>query len=99
MTTLTPRQPRVVLYEGSGAEPFAGAERAELVAALLDRGYSVTLAHEGAAAAADEATFVVVGRFAGQAVIGAQLQLRGSHGPDQRLDCRLRFFTGGQRLW
>ena len=52
MTTLAPRQPRVVLYEGSGAEPFAGAERAELDAALLDRGYSVTLAHEGAAAAA-----------------------------------------------
>ena len=67
MTTLAPRQPRVVLYEGSGAEPFAGAERAELVAAFLDRGYSVTLAHEGAAAAADEATLVVVGRFAGQA--------------------------------
>ncbi len=67
MTTLAARQPRVVLYEGSGAEPFAGPERAELVAALLDRGYSVTLAHEGAAAAADEATFVVVGRFAGKA--------------------------------
>ena len=67
MTPLAASQPRVVLYEGSGAEPFPTAERAELLAALLDRGYSVTLAHEGAAAAADRATFVVVGRFAGSA--------------------------------
>jgi hypothetical protein len=72
MTTLARRQPRVVLYEGSGAEPLPAPERAELVAALLDRGYSVTLAHEGAAGStaggdSDGAAFVVVGRFAGAA--------------------------------
>ncbi len=72
MTTPARRQPRVVLYEGSGAEPLPAAERAELLAALLDRGYSVTLAHEGAARASagadsDAAAFVVVGRFAGRA--------------------------------
>ncbi len=67
MTTLAARQPRVVLYEGAGAEPLPAPERAELVAALLDRGYSVTLAHEGAAPAASGGAFVVVGRFAGRA--------------------------------
>ena len=72
MTTLARRQPRVVLYEGSGAEPLPAPERAELVAALLDRGYSVTLAHEGAAGStagseSDGAAFVVVGRVAGAA--------------------------------
>lgn len=69
MTTLAARQPRVVLYEGAGAEPLPAAERAELLAALLDRGYSVSLARrDGAAAgAADGAAFVVVGRFGGAA--------------------------------
>ena len=38
MTTLAARQPRVVLYEGAGAEPLPAPERAELVAAVLDRG-------------------------------------------------------------
>ncbi len=69
MTTLVARQPRVVLYEGAGAEPLPAAERAELLAALLDRGYSVSLARRGgpAAEAADGAAFVVVGRFGGSA--------------------------------
>ena len=67
MTALRSRQPRVVLYEGAGVEPFPAAERAELLAALLDRGYSVSLPRRGGAApeAHDDATFVVVGRFGG----------------------------------
>jgi len=67
MTATATRPPRVVLYEGAGAEPLSSAERVELVGALLDRGYSVTLAHEGAAPAATGGAFVVVGRFAGRA--------------------------------
>ncbi len=67
MTVVTGQQPRVVLYEGAGAEPLPAAERAELLASLLDRGYSVTMAHQGAAPAADAATFIVVGRFGGTA--------------------------------
>lgn len=59
-------QPRVLIYEGTGAEPLASADRATVVAALLDRGYRVTRAHAGAVAAADGETFVVVGRFSGQ---------------------------------
>lgn len=66
MKALAARPPRVVLYEGAGSEPLPASERAELVAALLDRGYCVTLAHEGAAPAASGGAFVVVGRFAGR---------------------------------
>jgi len=65
IATLENMQPRVVLYEGPGAERLPVADRAELLAVLLDRGYSVTLAHSGAAAAGAGATLVVVGRFAG----------------------------------
>ncbi len=56
-------QPRVLLYEGTGAEPLGAADRSAVVAALLDRGYRVTRSHPGAAAAAEGETFVVVGRF------------------------------------
>ena len=54
--------PRVVVYEGPGALRLPAADRARLVAALLDRGYAVTLAGAGAA---DHTTaaIVVVGAF------------------------------------
>ena len=54
---------RVVIYEGSGAEPLPRADRGRLFAALLDRGYAVTLAHAAAADACDGSTLVVLGRF------------------------------------
>ena len=67
MPSLAARQPRVVLWEGGSAAPHEASFRAELLGALLDRGYSVSLVRDGGAtaAAADGATFVVVGRFAG----------------------------------
>jgi len=56
--------PRVVVYEGPGATPLPPAERARLFAALLDRGYAVSLAGTAAAGLTDSA-LVVVGCFAG----------------------------------
>ena len=38
IATLENMQPRVVLYEGPGAERLPAADRAELLAVLLDRG-------------------------------------------------------------
>ncbi len=61
--TLLP--PRVVLYEGHGATPLEPADRGQLVAALLDRGYAVTLAGENTATATPDGAFIVVGSFAG----------------------------------
>lgn len=55
--------PRVVVYEGPGASALSAADRGRLFAALLDRGYAVTLA--GGDASASEAAFVVVGCFGG----------------------------------
>lgn len=61
-----PVPPRVVVYEGRGAAPLQAADRMQLVAALLDRGYAVTLAGV-TAAAMSEAALVVVGCFDGAA--------------------------------
>jgi NAD-dependent dihydropyrimidine dehydrogenase PreA subunit len=61
----TPTPPRVVLYEGPGAEPMEAANRRELFARLLDRGYAVTLAGQGSSATPPLATVIVLGRFHG----------------------------------
>ena len=55
--------PRVIVYEGRGATALPSADRARLFAALLDRGYAVTLAGPSATAAAG--ALVVVGCFGG----------------------------------
>ena len=55
--------PRVIVYEGRGAVALPAADRARLFAALLDRGYAVTLA--GASAAAATGSLIVVGCFGG----------------------------------
>jgi Pyruvate/2-oxoacid:ferredoxin oxidoreductase delta subunit len=67
MITSLPPPPRVVLYEGPGAEPLSSADRRRLCAALLDRGYAVTRAGRAAAAAGADAALVVLGRFGGRA--------------------------------
>ncbi|MEO1990608.1 MAG: ferredoxin family protein, partial [Pirellulales bacterium] len=64
--TLLP--PRVVVYEGRGSVPLAKNDRVKLFANLLDRGYAVTLAGQGAATAAPDGAFVVVGCFAEQSL-------------------------------
>ncbi|MDA1039110.1 MAG: ferredoxin family protein [Planctomycetota bacterium] len=57
--------PRVVVYEGNGADPLPPTDRGRLVASLLDRGYAVTLAGASAATASPDGAFVVIGRFGG----------------------------------
>ena len=66
--------PRIVVYEGPGAEPLAATERAGLFAALLDRGYAVTRVAVGGSSATaalggagSAAAFIVLGRFGGAA--------------------------------
>lgn len=55
---------RVVLYEGTGAEPLAPEERFQTVSALLERGYAVTRAGaERPVAPADKARVTVLGKF------------------------------------
>lgn len=55
---------RIVLYEGSGAEPLAAGERFQTVTALLERGFPVTRAGaERPVAPPDRAHVTVLGRF------------------------------------
>jgi Pyruvate/2-oxoacid:ferredoxin oxidoreductase delta subunit len=55
---------RVVLYEGTGAQPLASDERFQTVTALLERGFPVTRAGaERPLAPADRSHVTVLGRF------------------------------------
>ena len=56
---------RVALYEGVGAQPLTGAERGEILKALLEKGYAVTCIRPGAPAAtpSTEGRLLVLGRF------------------------------------
>ena len=55
---------RIVLYEGEGAAMLETTDRTATVTALLEQGYAVTCAGEGAVAPADESSLLVLGRFA-----------------------------------
>lgn len=58
---------RIVLYEGSGAEPLDGPARYSAVSALLEKGYAVTRsAADRPVAPADRSPLLVLGRFHGQ---------------------------------
>jgi len=58
---------RIILYEGSGAEPLDGATRFAAVSALLEKGYAVTRsAADRPVAPADRSPLLVLGRFGGQ---------------------------------
>jgi Pyruvate/2-oxoacid:ferredoxin oxidoreductase delta subunit len=54
---------RVVLYEGEGAATLGAAERVSTLTTLLENGYAVTCAGEGAVAPADDSALLVLGRF------------------------------------
>ena len=54
---------RIVLYEGEGAEVLLAEERASTLTGLLEEGYSVTCAGDGAVAPADDSALLVLGRF------------------------------------
>ncbi len=54
---------RIVLYEGEGAATLEVSDRCATLTALLEKGYAVTCAGEGAVAPADDSTLLVLGRF------------------------------------
>lgn len=55
---------RLVLYEGTGAEPLPAGERLAVLTALLEKGYAVTcVGGQGRVAPADRASLLVLGRF------------------------------------
>jgi Pyruvate/2-oxoacid:ferredoxin oxidoreductase delta subunit len=54
---------RIVLYEGAGAATLDAAERVSTLTTLLEKGYAVTCAGEGAVAPADDSALLVLGRF------------------------------------
>src|SRR5438128_6961289 len=55
---------RVVLYEGSDAQPLEAADRFTAMTALLERGFAVTrVASGGRVAPADRTSLLVLGRF------------------------------------
>jgi len=57
---------RVVLYEGSGAQPLESADRYAAMSALLEKGYAVTRsAADRPVSPADRSPLLVLGRFDG----------------------------------
>src|SRR5437879_3392497 len=57
---------RVVLYEGSGAQPLEANDRFAAMTGLHEKGFAVTrVAGEGRVAPADRASLLVLGRFDG----------------------------------
>ena len=55
---------RIVLYEGTGAEPLPASERCAALSALLEKGYAVTcVGGQGSVAPPDQAPLLVLGRF------------------------------------
>jgi len=68
MITHTARPLRVVIYEGDGAIPLSSAARAQVMAALLDKGYAVTraAAQGGGSFPHDERSMLVLGSFENQ---------------------------------
>jgi len=68
MITHTARPLRVVIYEGDGAIPLSSGARAQVMAALLDKGYAVTRAAANGAGAFphDDRSMLVLGAFENQ---------------------------------
>jgi Pyruvate/2-oxoacid:ferredoxin oxidoreductase delta subunit len=79
---------RIVLYEGSGSQPFDAQERFATMAALLERGYSVTVAsRQGEVAPSDRASLLVLGRFDGN-------QPPVSEGPERGANVKFQDVSG-----
>ncbi|MDG2212488.1 MAG: ferredoxin family protein [Verrucomicrobiota bacterium] len=54
---------RIILYEGKGAVRLSAQERGAALLALLEKGYAVTCAGDGAVSPADKSSLLVLGRF------------------------------------
>ena len=54
---------RIILYEGEGAVRLSAQERGAALLALLEKGYAVTCAGDGAVSPADESSLLILGRF------------------------------------
>ena len=54
---------RIVLYEGEGAVKLSAQERGAALLALLEKGYAVTCAGNGAVSPVEESSLLVLGRF------------------------------------
>ena len=70
---------RVVLYEGSGAQPLESADRYAAMSALLEKGYAVTRsATDRPVSPADRSPMLVLGKFGGQVpeVVESDVPLR-----------------------
>ena len=72
MSLKTENTLRIILYEGSGAQPLPAGERFDTLTVLLDNGYAVTrTTGQGQVAPADRSSLLVLGRFDdGKAPVG-----------------------------
>ena len=88
MALLTDSTLRVVLYEGEGASELPSSDRFAVLAALLEKGYSVTrTASQGRTAPADRSSLLVLGKFDGAKAPKAA-------DAENKVNIRLRDITG-----
>lgn len=57
---------RVVLYEGIGSQPLSGADRFEVMRALLEKGYAITSSRQGGQVSGGSGDLLVLGRYVDQ---------------------------------
>jgi len=80
---------RIVLYEGSGTQPFAAGERFAALSALLEKGFAVTATRgDRPMAPADTSSAIVFGRFESDApqFDGARIQDISGFSPEKLAD-------------
>jgi len=99
MTNEATTRPRVVLYEGPGAESLEDGRRVDVLRSLLEGGYTVSRpSQDGSVAPADEAEHLVLGEFAdGQtptAAPGSATPLRFEDISGQEVDSILQTVQG-----
>ena len=83
---------RIILYEGDRAETLTAEERGSTLVTLLEKGYAVTCAGNGAVSPVDESSLLVLGRFSNGQVpeaedVNGQVSIRfrdiNGHNPEE----------------